>query len=282
MKRNQPYLTSLPGISVLLMILLFASGIFLTSCKSKRSVIKAPLKEEGAEYLLTMLDEKELKFDWFSAKFSAEYVEEKKSTDLRGQIRIRKDSIIWISFSPALGIEMVRLMITQDSILFMNRLDKVFFKGDYDFVNSFLETNLDFDMLQSLIIGNDFQFYETATFRASVDSREYRLSTTSRRKILRSVDPNAEQIPLIQNIWLDPENFKISRVDMKEYGKDTKKLEAQYRDFIELSGQLFPSKINFNLTGEKKITLNIRYSKTALNDPLRFPFTIPSSYDRIQ
>ena len=267
-----------------LVILLFAGIVLsLSSCKTHRSVIKGPIKEKGADYLINRLKENELKFNTLSARFSATYVYNKKKTDFRGQIRIKNDSAIWISITPALGLEMVRLLITNDSVRFMNRMDKVYFEGDYAYVNNFLKTNINYDILQSLITGNDFKFYDDASFRASIDSREYRLSTTGRRKIRKAAEPNdTGPLVLIQNIWLNPENFKISRVDVKEYQKDNKKLEAHYNNFVEMNSQLFPTLIQFSITADNPIDLTLDYGRITLDQPLSFPFTIPSKYDRIR
>jgi hypothetical protein len=252
-------------------------------CRTKRSIIKEPIKEYGEEFLLERLAESELRFDWLSAKLKIGYTKDKTTTDFKGQLRMRKDSVIWVSFSPALGIEVARLMITQDSIKYLNRLDKVYFKGDYDFVNRYLETEIDFDMLQAIIIGNDFQFYEKTTFKASYDNAEYKLSTTSRRKLKRFVEEVVDEKPvLIQNIWLHPENFKITSVDIKEYGKEHKKLEANYSHFIPLKSMLFPSHLIFDITSDNNINIGIEFSKTKIDEATSFPFTIPAKYDRIK
>ena len=275
MNFGEPYIKSLIFTLVVL--------VFLSSCKTPRSVIKEPLKEYGHDYLLERLDENELKFRCFSAKFRTAYQVDKKKINFKGQIRIKKDSVIWISFSPALGIEMIRLMITSDSIFYINRMDKTYFLGDYDFVNQFLETRIDFDILQSFVIGNDFQFYETTNFRASIDSREYKLSTARRQKMKKYFKKvEDEKLVLIQNIWLDPQTFKISRVNIKEYGKEHKRLEARYGNFTELEEQLFPSHLIFDIAAEKKISIDINYSKLTLDKPLNFPFSIPKNYERIE
>jgi hypothetical protein len=169
--------------------------------------MKAPIKEEGADYLFARLKEKELKFDWFSAKFSAEYSNKGKETSFNGQIRIRKDSLIWISLTPMLGIEAVRLMISQDSVKMINRLNDTYFLGDYEYVNRFLNTNIDFDLLQAFLLGNDLQFYEDGKFRATIDRGEYKLSTGARGKLKKFVRGSQENLKIfIQNIWLDPDN----------------------------------------------------------------------------
>ncbi|MCK4568641.1 MAG: DUF4292 domain-containing protein [Bacteroidales bacterium] len=255
--------------------------IILGACSTKRHIIKEPLKEAGAAYLLEELAVNELQFSWFSARFSIDYIYDKKFTEFRGQIRIRKDSIIWLSFSPALGIEMARLKITNDSVFFMNRINKTCLRGDYRFINEYLQTNIDFDILQSLIIGNDFQFYEKSKFRASVDSWEYKLSTSERRKLKKFVKHDeTDAKAFYQNIWLNPENFKITRVNIKEITND-KKLNAYYSDFKDHKGQLFPFDIVFEIMADEKITVKVNYSRIRIDEPLSFPFSIPSKYKRI-
>ena len=256
--------------------------IILGSCASRRSIIKKPIKAEGPEYLFEKLLEKELKFNTFSGKFKADYLYGKKKTEFKGQIRMEKDSIIWLSFSPALGIEVARLVITNDSIKFLNRLEKTYFIGDYEFVNKFLETNIDFDILQSFIIGNDFQFYEKTKFRASIDAGEYRLNTLERIKLKKYVKANEYNPKVyIQTIWLNADNFKISRINIKEIKKENKKLHAFYSDFKEIEKQLFPYSIKYELTAEERIDLILDYTKIELNKELKFQFKIPRKYQRI-
>lgn len=263
-----------------LMAVLLTTGILL-GCSARRHVMKEPLKEAKSVFLLEQLAASELQFDWFSAKFSIDYIYDKKLTEFKGQIRIRKDSIIWLSFSPALGIEMARLKITVDSVFYMNRISKTYLKGDYRFISEFLKTEIDFDILQSLIIGNDFQFYEKSKFRASVDAQEYKLSTSERRKLKKYVKHGeGDGIAFYQNIWLDPSNFKISRVTMKEITED-KKVDAYYSDFRDHEGQLFPFDILFEITAKEKIRVKVKYSRLRIDEAVSFPFTIPSKYERI-
>jgi hypothetical protein len=265
-------------------IILLGSFLMLqSSCKSTRQAIKAPLKEEGPEYLYSRLKENELHFNWLSAKFDASYTQKRNSTDFKGQVRIRKDSLIWISITPALGIELFRMVITNDSVKYVNRFNKEYFVGDYALVSNFLKIHIDFDILQALIMGNDFQFYETNTFRASIDNQDYKLSTTGRRKIRKEAeDAGSAPIVLLQNIWLEPQSFKISKVDVKEYMKDNRKLSGIYGDFTAIDQQLYPSALNFEIQADNLLKIKINYSKVTLNEPMAFPFSIPENYKRIQ
>jgi hypothetical protein len=267
----------------LLILLLLAPFFFITSCSPARKVMKAPIKEEGADFLFAKLKEKELKFDWFSAKFSAEYSNKGKENSFSGQIRIRKDSLIWISLTPMLGIEAVRLMISQDSVKLMNRLNDTYFIGDYEYVNRFLNTNIDFDLLQAFLLGNDLQFYEGGKFRASIDRGEYKLSTGERQKLKKFVRNNQENLKIfIQNIWLDPVNFKITHADVKEIRRDNIKLESTYSSFESLGDQLFPRKMNYIIWADNTIRVNLDFSKMIINIPMQFPFKIPASYQPVK
>lgn len=271
----------LPAISKLIVFILVAGSLF-SSCKSSRSVIKAPLKAQGEQFLLDKMALAETKYNFFNARVSISLVGENKSkTELKGQIRIKKDSIIWISLSPALGIEAARMVLTTDSIKFINRLDKTFFIGDYDFINQYFGTTIDYDMVQALITGNDLESYEDENFRASIDHMEYKLSATNRlkrRKFLRQKDtPNV----LVQSIWLDPESFKIVKINMKEYTDENKRLQAAYTDFGLVNEQMVPFSVNFELQGGKKIDMKLLYNKLELNTEQSFPFKIPDNFVKI-
>jgi hypothetical protein len=259
------------------------SSIFFSSCNPQRKIIKAPIKEEGADYLFEKLKKNELKFDWFASKFSANYKNKGESNSFNGQIRIRRDSAIWLSFSPLLGIEVFRMIITEDSVKFINRINNTYFTGDYNYVNKFLNTNIDFDILQSFLTGNDLSFYEDGKFKASLDGGQYKLSTAERTKLKKFVRNSQEQLKiLIQNIWIDPESFKIVRADVKEIRKQNLKLEANYSSFEKVEDQIFPREITFDIYAENNIHVSVEFSKININAPQLFPFRIPPSYRQVK
>lgn len=237
----------------------------------------------GADYLFNKLKENELKFEWFSAKFSSEYENRAQKNSFNGQIRIAKDSLIWLSFSPGLGIEVFRIMITQDSVKFINRMNNTYFVGDYEFVNRFLSANIDYDILQSFLIGNDLSFYENGKFRAALDNMQYKLSTAERTKLKKYVRNHQESLRiLIQNIWIDPETFKITQASVKEINEPNLQLEAIYSSFEKIDQQLFPEEMTFDISAANKIHVHAYFSKISINTPLQFPFKIPQSYRRVE
>ena len=253
--------------------------ISIVSCSTQRKIIKAPIKEEGADYLFKKLKEHELKYSWFTAKFSAEYSNKGQTNSFNGQIRIHKDSVIWLSFSPAFGIEVFRMILTQDSVKFINRMNNTFFAGDYNYVNHYLNTNIDFDILQSFLTGNDLSFYENGKFRAGIDNGIYKLVTAERMKLKKFVRNRQENLRvLIQTIWIDPQSFKITHADVKEIREPNIQLEARYSSFEEIENQLFPKDMSFDISASNNLSVTVSFNKITFKMAQGFPFKIPQNY----
>jgi hypothetical protein len=256
----------------------------LSSCKTPRSIFIAPLKEQGSSYLFNKLKENELQYKTFKASFSAEYEKNKSKSSISGTIIIKKDSLIWCLLTPALGIEAARLVISPDSVKILNKIQGTYLINDFDYINELINRGLDFDMLQSLIIGNDFSVYDNSSFKASVDRHEYRLSTQNRhrlRKLSKDSDTLTDVIPF-QQIYLNPTNFKISTVIIKEVDKNNRTFQAYYKDYVEINKQLVPQSVELNVNdGTNKIHITLKYSKIKIDADQSYPFNIPSKYKRV-
>lgn len=263
-----------------MMVLVF----ILSSCSSSRRMIREPLMEEGSDYLLQRLKDNQTRFETFSARFNATYHQNKTQSSFKGQVRIRRDSIIWITLSPALGIEMMRIIITNDSLKMIDRISSVSLAADYQYFYRLLNRDLDFDMLQALIVGNDFSTVEQGSFQASVDHREYKL-VSSDRKIIRK-DGQGRETPIIipvQHIWLEPVNFKISRILLKETMDESSRFVAWYSDFEWTNGQLLPGVVRYAIQAPSgRLEVSLRYSRISLDEPLSFPFHVPDKYTKLQ
>jgi hypothetical protein len=78
-------------LSLLAVILLFSS------CRKETIGIKT--RSEASEHI------EEIDFDYFMTKTKVRYSEGDKQVNGNANIRIRKDSLIWFSVSPSIGIE---------------------------------------------------------------------------------------------------------------------------------------------------------------------------------
>ncbi len=275
---NTPlYNTSLKLFYFLITLLMIAG---ITSCGSYRKVIKEPLKAHGTDYLIEQMKEQEIQAEYFTARFSAELIRNREKMSFSGQMRMKKDSIIWMSISPALGIEMGRLIITNDSVKWLNRLESNFMLIETQQLANMVHPLLDFDLLQSLILGNDLTLYDNSQFRGSIDSREYKLSVTQRRNLKKQFreDESIEAIPM-QHIWLDPETFRLTKVAIRDLQDKNVSIDAEYERFIDLKGFLFASRQQYDIRGsDNKLILNVSFSRLNTPETSSFPFTIPEKF----
>ena len=255
-------------------------SIFLYSCNTRRQVIKQPLKEHGADYIFEQLKKNELRFKTLSGKFSAEADINNDNNSFSGNIFIIKDSIIWVSIQK-LGLEVARLLLTPDTAKFMNRINKTYFISDFNFVNQLFKTDFDFDIVQSILIGNDLSYYDNNKFRASIENMQYKISTFNRAKLKKSLKKENDNTRLlVQDIWLDPYTFKIKKIMIREVKNENRKFIANYTDFKEIDQQLFPESMSFQVVEEKKIKVEIEFSKISLNSTESMPFKIPTNYKK--
>lgn len=251
---------------------------FVNACKIRqRKIYKEPIKEHGADYLISNLKAHELKYKCINAKLNAEFNSDDNSRSFQANLRIIKDSAIWISISPALGIEMIRILITNDSIKMLNRFDNTYLLSNFNHINRMFDTEFDFDILQALITGNDVTYYENDKFKAAIDNKKYLLKTLGRRKIKKLARQNEIPKVLLQDIWLNPETFKIEKLMVKEL-KENRKLEVEYSNFKKIDTCLYPASIHFKVHSEIKTTINIDFKNFETSDSLNLNFVVPRKY----
>ena len=265
--------------------------VFLTlfACKAAERTVKTTTKGKSAQFLLDQLEQNELNYDWLSAKLSttAEINDQKYSVTTK--LRIRRDSAIWMSVSPALGIELARVIITKDSLKFLNRLNSTYFTGSFNYLNRLIQTGINFEMLQSLLTGNSFSFRaddnftesKEDKFKSSIDGDHYLLSTLGKRKLKKTIAGKKSSSNPVQRIWLDPESFKVSKLEINDLPQVNRTFEVNYAEFKKVENQLFPYRINFNLKAEQPVRVALKYSKITINKPLKLPFSIPGKYEQI-
>jgi hypothetical protein len=275
-------------------LLIFIIGaVFFASCRTLKPIKPPVVPTENVTQRLDFktprtlsnyLKQNEFKYDWLSSKFSADVLTEDNKQSFNVSVRAKKDSAMWLSVS-VLGIEGARMLITQDSVRFMDKLSNKYFVGDYQYLSKLLSIDVDFETMQSVLIGNSMEFYdEDEKLKSGKDSTYYLLSTIKKRKLKKALKENPEVTfskELAQRIWLNPLTFKIYQIVINDFPND-RTFTANYSNFQVVDSGYFPFKANFVIQAQKKIILDIDYSKVVLDQPQTMPFNIPAKYERIR
>src|SRR5207253_1686290 len=97
--------------------------LLVAACKThKKTEVTKPVDETGkldfksGRVLSDKMKENEFHYDYLSTKFSADANIDGNNNSFEVTLRAKKDSVIWMSISPALGIEAARILITCDSV----------------------------------------------------------------------------------------------------------------------------------------------------------------------
>ena len=146
-------------------LIFLLSFVFLVSCrttrKAEKPVVIKPnkvIEEKDADALLKNINDSAFTGRWINAKanVSAKVGDETNSFDIN--LRMCRDSAIWISITPLLGIEAARVLVTQDSVKFIDRIHHEYKIADYKFLNDILHINVDYDIMQAILMGNLFAY----------------------------------------------------------------------------------------------------------------------------
>jgi len=261
------------------------------SCKTTKKVqqdkqtkpVVPSLKKENIHTLAAKIKNNEFNFKWISAHVSVEMDDDSSHTSFSGNLRICKDSVIWMSVS-VIGIKMLQVLLTQDSAMFINYHTDSYFKGDYDYVDKLIHNDVDYDMAQSILTGTCMEFYsDTSKMKSYFDGSQYIISTIRKRKLKKVLYKNREYKSKDdgQFIFLDPQDFRISHIQIKDF-VNNRSFDAFYSDFQKVDSVMFPCHIQYQIKAEKNIKVDLQYKKVMFKSQEEAPFVIPKKYAPLQ
>ena len=124
-------------VKIAFLILLLAA----TSCTSRKKTV-APTQPQA--------------FEWLTAKLDIQAEGNGQSfNDLSGQMRMRKDSVVWMSVTATMGVEVARIKVSTDSVWVVNRLDKVYLAEPLDTISAQLGMPLSLPWAQAQLLDNN-------------------------------------------------------------------------------------------------------------------------------
>lgn len=261
---------------------LLVTVILSQSCSKNNMVTKAKLPHKSTSYLIEQMQANELQCDWFSAKLDIAFKTDKMSDSFKMHARIRKDSAIWLS-ATYYAVEAARFLITEDTVKFMDRKNNKYFVGDFDYINEKFDVELDFESLQALILGNSAGIAEQEKIKSYPSSGLYHLSSIGKRKLKRASEKDPEKLKtdVALDVSLYPESYKVARLFLQDF-KQNKSMTSVYDKYQKIDNQLVPEKTQLSIVADQNVNATIEYLKVTLNKPLKFSFSIPEKYEKLE
>lgn len=211
-------------------------------------------------------------FALMSAKLGVSHSNQKGTRNFGARVRIKKDSIIWLSITPALGIEAVRVVITPDSIKMLNRIDQKFFVESFQKTNELLQLEITYSILQSVLLGEFVPIYNKDVYNLTPLVDLYTLVADTNK-----IAGSSAQIKMNQRTEFDPSIWRVTRTILQNRQRNEEIL-AQYSSFQRVGEKVFPASMNFRTQGKDNIAVDLNWSKIEEKTTLRFPFNVPNKY----
>jgi len=272
------------------LILILTALIFCSvSCKTREKAAPTsgaeikPLQERSVQELMERIDSTAFDARWITAKASVTTVQDGNETSFNISMRACRDSVIWISISPLLGIEVARVLVTPDSVKFLDRLHGKYQVNNFETINKLLELKVNFEIVQALMFGNFFAYKKNENRFNSVylEEKYYILSSLNKKKLKRSLEEKDPNKPVIQDVYIDQVNYRIFRMSVEDQ-KINKSLVTNYSDFRLTDAGMFPYKSETLIKADKEFSIKIDFGKVTVGETQEFPFNVPASYERVR
>lgn len=256
----------------------------LASCRSTRKIQTAIAKKDTVvaaipptakkndsaifiSNILQKLDSNHISFQTFSAKINVDYRDAAdKKYDVNANVRMYKDSAIWISVNALLGIEAMRVYITKDSVKLLDKLNKTYTARSVDYLQEVTSLPLNLAILQDLLIGNPVFLDKNVVSYSQAPGTVSLLSFGTFFKNLLTV--NEGDITL-QRSKLDDVNITRNRT-----------ADLAYSDYETKKGVLFPTRRDITVVEKTKLDVKLDFKQYDFNQDVSFPFSIPKNYTR--
>ena len=266
-------------------IIILAIAIsLLASCRSTRKIQTAISKKDTVavatplpnlthedtvafgRQVLHRLDSGRIKFNTFSAKINVDYQGTNgKKYDVNANLRMYRDSVIWISITAIFGIEGLRAYITKDSVKILNKQDKIYTARSVAYLQEMTALPLDLPTLQEILIGNPVFLDSNIISYSRTDNSLSMLSSGEWFRNLLTLNANGK----IENSKLDDADPARSRT-----------CNLSYTDYENKKGVEFSTKRRITVAEKSNLDIKLDFKQYEFNETLSFPFTVPKNYKR--
>ena len=248
-------------VSLLILALMF-------SCKSK-----AVLAESSATNIIAsdkiIQSHYNNKFDFSTLyiKANARYEDDKNSQSVTAEIKIKKDEKILVSIR-FLGITMAKALITPTSVQYYEKIGGKYFEGDFSLLSQWLGTDLDFNKIQNLLIGQALDNLNESKYKATIVDKLYKLE-------------DIKDATTKKTYFFEAENFLLKKQEIIQSSQE-RMLQINYPEYQKLGEKIVPLNFYIEAVQKKgKTNINIDYKNITFNEEFSFPYSVPDGYERI-
>ncbi|QWX85745.1 DUF4292 domain-containing protein [Cellulophaga sp. HaHaR_3_176] len=238
----------------------------IVSCKSTKVVTGGTINNDlTSKAIIKAHYANALDFNTISGKMKIDYQDENASQGFSVSLRMEKDKAIWISAT--LGL--VKAYITPERVTFYNKLDNTYFDGDFTYLSNILGTELNFEKVQSVLLGQAILDLKKDKYDAAITNDTYELKPKKTLNLFKIL------------FQIEPKNFRIGMQQIAQPEKG-RLLQIDYKNYQEIEKKVLPNEIGIVATMDGNQSLiTIEYKNIEFDKNLKFPYSIPNGFKEI-
>lgn len=243
--------------------------LIITSCKTKSVVTGTAAKPMTANKIIKNHYNNGFDKETLTARMKVKYRGKSDLPGVTASMRIKKDETIWISLSK-LGYPLGKVLITKDKVSYYEKINKTYFEGDFALLSNWLGTELDFQKVQNLLLGQAILNLKDSKHEVALKGAYYELTPKKENGLFNIL------------YLLNPQNFKLVKQQVTQ-PEENKTLSIDYDNYERIDGEFFPKEVLITAKDQKyTTTIDVEYRSVEFNKSIRFPFTIPNGYKEIK
>lgn len=290
----------------------------LSGCWIGQKTTTATLPERPAIELMAELEQRDNDWTTLGLRLESTASAVGQTGTFTLNVRMARDSVIWMSISPALGVEAARVLLTPDSVQVLSKLpgSRFVFQGNYDMLEEAVQAPVSFDLVQDLIMGRPLMLTDKEDgYVSKVDGDQYVLMSKYDRNVRKLVgtdnkelapgdslsiviedkkaerllekaekkaekkDEEAEDL-LVKRYWLDGKTFDPVK-DVVDDLLRSRTVRVERSDFDDTDIGRLPSRVRMTAKGPEGIFDALIYTKRRrAGRAYDFPFNIPEDFER--
>jgi hypothetical protein len=244
--------------------------LIMSACKTTRLVTKPSVQTATAvSQLIEQVNKVQPDFKTANiSKMSLAFNLNEREVNVSAVCKIKKDTAIFISIQPFMGIELFKAELMPDSLKVFDKMNHRYYVTDYAFFSKRFGVDVDFYSFQSLLSA---RLFCVGKKEIVADSCKLVAMDAGQSKI----EYNSGKI--IQNTQISPLNV-IQQVILKAKDSDYQ-LQTDYKDYTVVNGVNFPQKIALQATSEKsRASCDFSILRVEFNTNIKLSPTNPDRY----
>lgn len=241
-------------------------GVSLVALSCSKKVVSPTLPVSPPKPTLNV---EETDFVYMDGKARMVLRDANKEREVKANIRVRKDSVIWMTFS-VIGVQGGKALINHDSITIVSNVDKEYYVFEYSELSKRYNFEINYEVIEAAILGN-LIMPRKETDEVKQESSYFILKQSANT--------------ITVDNYVNAASSKVEKVELKE-AASSNSLVINYSNFQPLGSKLLPYNGTINLfykavSGLLNTTVIFEYNKAEVRDKeLKFPFNIPKRYVR--